>query len=47
MVTVKLRARQVYAKLGYQQFDSAVLDSRPLLYLQKNIVAQAAQAADT
>ena len=32
-----LRARQVYAKLGYQQFDSAVLDGRPLLYLQKNI----------
>jgi RimJ/RimL family protein N-acetyltransferase len=32
-----LRARQVYAKLGYQQFDSTVLDDRPLLYLQKNI----------
>ena len=42
-----LRARQVYAKLGYQQFDSTVLDGRPLLYLQKNIVAQAVQAADT
>jgi len=42
-----LRARQVYAKLGYQQFGSTVLDGRPLLYLQKNIVAQAVQAADT
>ena len=42
-----LRARQVYAKLGYRQFDSTVLDGRALLYLQKNIVAQAAQAADS
>jgi len=42
-----LRARRVYAKLGYGQFDNTVLDGRPLLYLQKNIVAQAGQAADT
>ena len=42
-----LRARQVYAKLGYRQFDSAVLDGRALLYWQKDIVAQAAQAADS